>query len=59
VKKRPYVDYFLQKVSQLFEIVLFTTCSTEYTEQVIEKIDKHQLIDFRVSRHACIKYDSL
>ena len=40
VYKRPGVDYFLQQVIQLGEVIIFTSAQKEYAERVIQFLDK-------------------
>lgn len=40
LKYRPYIDIFLTKLKEYFEIVIYTTASHEYTQIIIRQIEK-------------------
>lgn len=50
--KRPGVDDFLERLSQFYEIVLYTDQMPMYVEPVIERLDHKQCIRYRLSRPA-------
>jgi hypothetical protein len=55
VRKRPYLEYFLQTVSQLFEVVVFTASQRIYANVLLDKLDPHnRLIHHRLFREACV-----
>jgi len=39
VYKRPFVDYFLRKVSSWYTVVIFTASMQEYADPVIDWLD--------------------
>jgi len=50
-RMRPGMSDFLQKVSALgYEIVIFTTATQDYADNVLDKIDPHRLIHYRLYR---------
>ena len=54
VKYRPGLFEFLNRVSQKFELVVFTASTREYAEQVINKIDyQRRLLKYRLYREDC------
>ncbi|KAJ3223589.1 Nuclear envelope morphology protein 1 [Clydaea vesicula] len=54
VYKRPHVDYFLQKVSEWYKVVIFTASMAEYADPVIDWLDKSKtLISSRYFRQSC------
>ncbi|GJW49705.1 Dullard phosphatase domain containing protein, eukaryotic [Tanacetum coccineum] len=51
VKKRPYVDEFLQFLNQNnFEIVIFTAGTKEYASPVLDRLDPYGFISHRLYR---------
>jgi Dullard-like phosphatase family protein len=55
VRKRPYLEDFLQKVSQLFEIVVFTASQKIYADTLLDLLDPHhKFIQHRLFRDSCI-----
>lgn len=52
VAKRPGLDYFLLYLSQYYELVLFTTASSVMAEGVLQKLDPHHIVMWRLYREA-------
>ncbi|XP_017978671.1 PREDICTED: CTD small phosphatase-like protein 2 [Theobroma cacao] len=58
VKQRPHLQTFLEKVAEMFEVVIFTASQSIYAEQLLDILDPHQkLISRRVYRESCIFSD--
>uniref|UniRef100_A0ACD5TDN7 Uncharacterized protein n=1 Tax=Avena sativa TaxID=4498 RepID=A0ACD5TDN7_AVESA len=58
VKKRPYVDAFLEKVAQMFEIAVFTASLCSYADQLLDILDpENRLISRRYYRESCLLVD--
>lgn len=56
VRIRPYCTEFLERMSQKFEVVVFTAGKQEYAEQVIKKLDPHnKYFTFSLFRQNCSK----
>ena len=54
VLKRPYVEHFLNHVSKLFEVVIFTASLPQYANPLINNLDKTgDFISSRLFRHHC------
>ncbi|KAF8024576.1 hypothetical protein BT93_F1678 [Corymbia citriodora subsp. variegata] len=54
VKKRPYLQTFLERVADMFNVVIFTASQSIYAEQLLDILDPHQkLISRRVYRESC------
>ncbi|MQM01551.1 hypothetical protein Taro_034307, partial [Colocasia esculenta] len=55
VRRRPYLHVFLERVAQLFEIVIFTASQSIYAEQLLDILDPgKKLISQRIYRESCI-----
>ena len=58
VKKRPHLHEFMERVAELFEVVVFTASQKVYAEKLLNVIDpKRTLIKHRVYRDSCVMVD--
>jgi CTD small phosphatase-like protein 2 len=58
VKQRPYLHVFLERVAEMFEVVIFTASQGIYAEQLLNILDPDgKLISRRVFRESCIFSD--
>ncbi|KAL2467341.1 Haloacid dehalogenase-like hydrolase (HAD) superfamily protein [Abeliophyllum distichum] len=57
VLKRPFVDEFLDFLSQRFEIVVFTAGIKEYASLVLDRLDWRSRISHRLYRDSCKEVD--
>lgn len=53
VKRRPFLDEFLESMSNLFEIGVFTASLPEYAAKVIQHIDPKSYIQWALYRDSC------
>ncbi|KAK9056018.1 hypothetical protein SSX86_027105 [Deinandra increscens subsp. villosa] len=54
VKQRPYVKEFLERVSEMFQIVVFTASQSIYANQLLDILDPHgKIISRRAYRESC------
>lgn len=54
VRKRPGVDYFMKKVSEKFEVVVFTASLAKYADPLLDVLDPDNVVKYRLFREACV-----
>lgn len=58
VQRRPYLGAFLDRVAEIFEVVVFTASQKIYAEQLLNVLDpQRRLIRHRIFRDSCIMVD--
>ncbi|CAL5344727.1 hypothetical protein CsSME_00032322 [Camellia sinensis var. sinensis] len=58
VKQRPYLQMFLERVTEMFEIVVFTASQSIYAKQLLDILDPdRKLISHRAYCESCIFSD--
>ena len=57
VIKRPFLDEFLESMSNLFEIGVFTASLEEYANKVIQQIDPNGHIQWALYRDSCSLFE--
>jgi len=53
VSKRPHVDEFMKVCGRLFEVVVFTASLATYADAVLDLLDIHKVVDWRLFRESC------
>lgn len=54
VMKRPGISKFLKRMSELFEVVVFTASLGNYADPLLDLIDKERVIAHRLFRESCV-----
>ncbi|XP_074579616.1 uncharacterized protein LOC141836106 [Curcuma longa] len=58
VRRRPFLQMFLERVAQMFEIVIFTASLSIYAAQLLDILDPEQkIISRRIYRESCVFSD--
>ncbi|XP_058095251.1 uncharacterized protein LOC131240796 isoform X2 [Magnolia sinica] len=58
VRQRPHLQIFLERVAEMFEIIVFTASQSIYAEQLLNILDPDgKLISRRVYRESCVFSD--
>ena len=53
VKTRPYMMEFIKRVSEKFELILFTASLPAYANNLMDILDRDRLIKHRLFRNSC------
>ena len=56
VLKRPYVDYFMEEMGKHYEIVVFTASLAKYADPLLDLLDVHNVIRWRLFRESCYPF---
>ncbi|OQS04298.1 NLI interacting factor-like phosphatase [Thraustotheca clavata] len=57
VLKRPGVDEFMRKLAEHYEIVVYTASLSKYADPLLDQLDIHKVIRFRLFREHCVHYE--
>ena len=58
VRQRPFLQMFLERVAEMFEIIVFTASQSIYAEQLLDILDPdRKLFSGRAYRESCIFSD--
>ena len=53
VRKRPFIDEFLEQMSRVYEVVFFSSASEEYTNKLLDRIDSNRVAVARLFKDSC------
>lgn len=56
VLKRPGVDTFMKRMSNIYEIVVFTASLAKYADPVLDVLDIHRVVQHRLFRESCFNH---
>jgi Dullard-like phosphatase family protein len=56
---RPYVQRFLKKMNQYFEIIIFTAAMKEYADWIIDRIDTSEVVKYRMYRRDTTQFNQM
>lgn len=59
VAKRPFVDEFLRRMGELFEVVVFTASLAKYADPVMDRLDPHRVVAARLFREHCSNHQGV
>lgn len=55
VRKRPHLHMFLQKMAEMFDVVIFTASQSVYADQLLDRLDpEKKLFSRRFFRESCV-----
>ncbi|TMW63739.1 hypothetical protein Poli38472_002680 [Pythium oligandrum] len=57
VCKRPGVDEFLVDMAKHYEIVVYTASLSKYADPLLDQLDPHNVIRYRLFREHCVQYE--
>eukprot|EP01027_Heterolobosea_sp_BB2_P016161 GEZU01023036.1.p1 GENE.GEZU01023036.1~~GEZU01023036.1.p1 ORF type:complete len:295 (-),score=50.97 GEZU01023036.1:306-1190(-) len=57
VSERPHLNYFMKKVCDWYDVVIFTASLDSYANPVINRIDKQKKITARYFRETCVQVE--
>mmetsp|Transcript_18955 Transcript_18955/g.37219 ORF Transcript_18955/g.37219 Transcript_18955/m.37219 type:complete len:313 (-) Transcript_18955:261-1199(-) len=56
VLKRPGTDEFLERLGKVYEIVIFTASLGKYASPLLDLLDIHHVIEYRLFRESCTSH---
>ena len=59
VLKRPFLEQFLTEMNLIYDIIIFTASLPEYSEPLLDIIDKNKVIKYRLNRSHCRHYQNI
>ena len=55
--KRPGVDEFLVEMAKHYEVVIYTASLNKYADPLLDLLDPHNTISFRLFRESCVFHE--
>ena len=59
ILKRPYVNLFLEKMSKIFKIIIFTSSVSSYAKRLLPHLDTNKKISNILTREKCTNYNGV
>jgi len=59
VMKRPGVEIFLRRMSEIYEVIIFTASLPEYAKPLMKALDPEQRVDYQLYREHCTPHNSV
>ena len=59
VLKRPFLEKFLEEMSLIYDIIIFTASLGEYAEPLLDILDKKNVVKYRLNRNHCRHYENI
>ena len=59
IHKRPGVDEFLRRLSPFYEIVIFTASLKNYSDPLLDRLDRFGYCSYRLYREHCVMHDGV
>jgi RNA polymerase II subunit A small phosphatase-like protein len=59
VLKRPGVDLFLEKLAEIYELVIYTASLSKYADPLLDWLDPKGLCSYRLFREHCTFYNGI
>ena len=56
VLKRPWVDYFMEEMGKVYEVVVFTASLAKYADPLLDLLDTGKVIKWRLFRESCYPF---
>jgi len=56
VRKRPFVDKFLEDVGKKWEVVIFTASLAKYADPLLDILDRGKVVSTRLFREGCVQH---
>jgi len=56
VRKRPWVDEFLEDVGRKWEVVIFTASLAKYADPLLDILDRDKVVSTRLFREGCVQH---
>eukprot|EP00743_Colponemidia_sp_Colp-15_P000953 GILK01001052.1.p1 GENE.GILK01001052.1~~GILK01001052.1.p1 ORF type:complete len:379 (+),score=73.57 GILK01001052.1:280-1416(+) len=57
VLKRPGVDEFLQRMAEIYEVVIYTASLAKYADPLLDQLDPYSVCAYRLFREACVPWN--
>ncbi len=55
--QRPWLDHFMARVAEYYEVVVFTASLAKYADPLMDMMDKAMVVRWRLFRESCCPYE--